>query len=103
MARRVSRSGWASPAKEELARPWCGRGRGRAPPPPGRGAGAGRPWLSRTISLVDLDFRFADDRAPFIHFGLEEGGKLLRRRADQRRAELLQPLLHHRMAEGWAP
>src|SRR5262249_44761063 len=69
-------------------------------PPPGRGARAGRScWVSRAISLVDLDFRFADDRAPFIHFGVEKDGKLLRRRADQRRAELLQPLLDHGMAE----
>src|SRR6516162_738726 len=100
MARRVSRRGWASPVVKAPARPRCGRRRGRAPPPPGRGAGAGRSsWVSRAISLVDLDFRFADDRAPFVHFRLEKGGELLRRRADQRRAELLQSLVHHRMAE----
>src|SRR6516164_1062356 len=43
-----------------LARPRYGRRRERAPRRSGGGAGGDRwRWLSRTISLVDLDFRFA--------------------------------------------
>src|SRR6266540_643989 len=41
-------------------------------------------------SPVDLDSRVADDRAPFVHLGLEVTSKLVGRRADQRRAERLQ-------------